>query len=136
MEELQFYPKHPSALKTLRIEKTNMPILKQDKPFYVKNLCKEFAMDQKAFFSKYVDKRFEVMGVVKKIGLDIHNKPSMELSDCEVGDTYALAIFPSADQYKGVKVGDFVAIRANYLVMSNLFGLVMKHSELVPIDFE
>ena len=134
MAELQFYPQHPSSLKTLRIETTDMPLLKQDKPISAKELCDAFAQDPEEFFSRYVDKRFEVTGVVKKIGPDIHNEPSLELSDCIDGQTYTLAIFPSEKLYAGVQPGDTVVIRSNYLVMSNLFGLVMKHSELVFKD--
>lgn len=129
--ELQFYPRHPSSLKTLRIETTNMPILKQEKPFAAKELWAEFMHDQETFFARYTDKRFEVMGVVKKTGPDIHNKPSIELSDRLDGQTYILAIFPSERQYDGVQIGDSVVIRSNYLVMSNWYGLVMKHSEIV-----
>lgn len=33
-----------------------------------------------------------------------------------------------------VKVGDTVVVRANYLVMSNLLGIVMKYSELLEVN--
>ena len=132
--KLEFYPEHPSDVKTHKIETTDMPILKQTAPFEAKKLCDEFAANEEAFYEKYVDKRFEVTGIATKIGPDIHNKPSIELSDEAGGKTYALLIFPTNDHYSKVKVGDKVTVRANYLVMSNWYGTVMKHSELVGAD--
>lgn len=131
---LTFYPEHPSGAKTQQIETTAMPILTQDTPFCVKTLCDEFHADDESFYAKYVDKRFEVTGVAKKIGPDIHHKPSIEISDSVSGQTYALVIFPTDDHYSKVTVGDRVVVRANYLVMSNHYGLVMKFSELVSVE--
>lgn len=133
-EELTFYPKHPSGIKTHMIETTPMPALPQAAPFDVKELYEEYLSDAEAFFGKYTDKRFEVSGVAVKVGPDVHSKPSIELSDCAEGRTYALVIFPTDEHYSRVKVGDTVTVRANYLVMSNLFGTVMKHSELVSVE--
>lgn len=133
-EELKFYPEHPSGTKTHQIETTAMPILEQEAPFDVKTLCDEFAADADSFYAKYVDKRFEVTGIAKKIGPDIHNKPSIEISDSVSGQTYALVIFPTDDHYSEVAEGDTVTIRANYLVMSNHYGVVMKFSELVSVE--
>lgn len=135
-EKLKFYPKHPSETKTHQIETTAMPILEQDAPFRVKKLHDEFITDADIFFAKYVDKRFQVTGIAKKVGPDIHNKPSIEISDSIDGQTYALAIFPTDDHYNKVKVGDTVIVRANYLVMSNHYGTVMKYSELVSVEKE
>lgn len=132
-EQLKFYPKHPSDEKTHLIETTSMPILHQEKPFEVKNLLNEFLSDQESFYNKYIDKRFEITGIAKKVGPDIHNKPSIEISDTINGKTYALVIFPTDDHYKKVKIGDKVIVRANYLVMSNHYGTVMKYSELISI---
>lgn len=129
--ELEFYPAHPSGEKTHRIETTPMPLLKQDAPFNVKTLCNELNNDLNSALSIYEDKRFEITGIAKKIGPDIHNKPSIEISNSVDGECYALCIFPSDDFYSKVSVGDTVIVRANYLVMSNWFGIVMKHSELV-----
>lgn len=131
--ELEFYPAHPSGEKTHRIETTPMPLLTQDAPFGVKTLCAELGNDLNAALAVYEDKRFEVTGIAKKIGPDIHNKPSIELSDSVDGECCALCIFPSDDFYSKVSVGDTVTVRANYLVMSNWFGVVMKHSELVEV---
>ena len=38
------------------------------------------------------------------------------------------------DHYSKVAVGDTVVVRANYLVMTNRIGIVMKHSELVSVE--
>lgn len=132
-EELQFYPKHPSDRKTHRIETVAMPLLEQDAPFGVKGLYEEFTADAEQFFAKYVDTRFEVTGIAKKVGPDIHNKPSIEISDSVDGQTYALVIFPTDAHYSKVEVGDTVIVRANYLVMSNHYGVVMKYSELIAV---
>lgn len=69
--------------------------------------------------------------VAKVIGPDGHNKPSIQISDSVDGQTYALTIFPNDDHYAKVKPSDTVVVRANYLVMCNKYGIVMKHSELV-----
>ena len=133
-ESLQFYPEHPSATKTHQIETTRMPLLEQDAPFAVKDLLDAFWADQERFLSTYQDKRFEITGIAVKIGPDIHNKPSIEIAEEIGGRTYALVIFPTDDHYNKVAVGDKITVRANYLVMSNWFGTVMKHSELISVE--
>lgn len=133
-KELEFYPKHPSDIKTHKIETTPMPVLVQSAPFDAKKLCDEFNADADSFFKKYVDKRFCVTGVTKKIGPDIHNKPSIEISDSVRGETYALVIFPNDEHYSKVSIGDTVTVCANYLVMSNHYGVVMKYSELIKAE--
>lgn len=133
-EELKFYPKHPSGMKTHRIETTKMPVLEQNAAFEVKSLHDEFWADQNIFLATYQDKRFEVTGVAVKIGPDVHNKPSIEIAEEEGGRTYALVIFQTDDHYSKVEVGDRVTVRANYLVMSNWYGTVMKNSELVSVE--
>lgn len=135
-EKLKFYPKHPSDLKTARIETRPMPILSQNESFDAKALFEEFCENSDEFFAHYVDKRFCITGIAKKVGPDIHNKPSIELSDTASGKTYALVIFPTDEHYGRVQVGNTVTVCANYLVMSNLFGTVMKYSELVSVKNE
>lgn len=133
-ESLTFYPKHPSPIKTHKIETTAMPILPQKAPFDVKTLCEAFRADLQSSLAIYEDKRFEVSGIAIKVGPDVHNKPSIELSDSVGGETYALTIFPNEEHYSKVSVGDRVTVRANYLVLSNQFGVVMKYSELVSVE--
>lgn len=133
-EKLKFYPAHPSGEKTHIIETSPMPVLELNAPVNVKTFNEEFEADAEKFFDTYVDKRFEVTGVAIKIGPDIHNKPSIEISDNVGGKCHALCIFPTDDFYSKVSVGDTVIVRANYLVMSNRFGLVMKFSELVKVE--
>lgn len=133
-EELTFYPEHPSGMKTHKIETSAMPLLSQNAPFDVKTLCAELQNDLDSSLAIYGDKRFEVTGVARKIGPDVHNKPAIEISDKADGKCYALCIFPAADFYEKVAVGDIVTVRANYLVLSNWFGVVMKFSELVVVE--
>lgn len=133
-EPLIFYPQHPSDAKTHQIETTSVPLLDQDAPFDVKMLYDAFCTDLQGALGQYEDKCFEITGTAVKVGPDIHRKPSIELSDCAGGQTYALTIFPTDDHYSKVSVGDKVTVRANYLVFSNWFGVVMKHSELVRVE--
>lgn len=133
-EPLTFYPSHPSPAKTHQLETTPMPILPQDAPFDVKALLDAFRADLRGALAVYEDKRFEVTGIAVKVGPDIHSKPSIELSDSLDGETCALTIFPTEDHYSRVNVGDKVTVRANYLVFSNSFGVVMKYSELVSVE--
>lgn len=133
-EPLTFYPKHPSSLKTHRIETRPMPLLPQEAPFDVKPLCEAFNADLQGSLRIYEDKRFEVTGVAVKVGPDVHDKPSIEMSDVAGGDCFTLCIFPTDDHYARVSAGDKVTVRANYLVFSNWFGVVMKHSELVSVE--
>lgn len=133
-EPIRFYPAHPSDEKTRLIETTPMPLKPQDAPYPVAALAEAFRADLNAALAEYLDKRFEVTGVAVKVGPDIHNKPSIELSDSVDGPCHALCIFPTAEHYSRVSVGDRVVVRANYLVMSNWFGVVMKCSELVDVE--
>lgn len=133
-EPLTFYPKHPSPMKTHKIETQPMTTLPQETPFDVKSLFDVFSSDLHGALAVYEDKRFEVTGVAVKVGPDVHNKPSIEISDCTGGRTYALTIFPTDDHYSKVSVGDKVTVRANYLVFCNWFGVVMKHSELIRVE--
>lgn len=133
-EPLTFYPRHPSNPKTHKIETMPMPILPQDAPFDVEFLFDAFNADLNGALEIYEDKRFEVTGVAIKVGPDVHNKPSIEISSEVTGDCYALCIFPTDDHYSKVSVGDRATVRANYLVFSNWFGVVMKHSELVSME--
>lgn len=133
-QPLTFYPAHPSGSKTHLIETTPMPLLAHQAPFAVGTLFREFSDDLQAALSVYEDKRFEVTGIALTVGPDVHNKPSIELADALGGDCCALCIFPTDDHYRKVRPGDRVTVRANYLVFSNWFGVVMKHSELVSVE--
>lgn len=132
-KELEFYPSHPSMKKTHLIETTYMPVLNQVEPFLVNKLLEEFKTDLYKSLDIYEDKRFEIEGIAIQVGPDVHNKPSIQISNKIDGECCALTIFPNKDFYKEVSVGDRVVVRANYLVLSNLFGVVMKNSELVKV---
>lgn len=135
-EPLTFSPEHPSGIKTWQIETTEMPLMEQEAPFEVRSLYDECSADLDNALAVYQDKRFEVTGIAVRIGPDIHNKPSIELSDRMDGQCLALVIFPNDDFYDEVSVGDRVTIRGNYLVMSNWFGVCMKNSELIEVQKE
>lgn len=129
--KLVYYTEHPIGIKTFFIENFDMTELEQDEAFEIKTLCDEFRNDAGSAYEKYLDKRIEVTGVVTTVGPDVHNKPSIELSDTVDGECYALCIFPNDDIYDTVSVGDTVTVRANFLVMTNWYGVVMKHSEII-----
>lgn len=135
-DTLCFYPEHPSNEKTRQIETSPSARLEQSAPWEVKELCDSVCQDLMGALEQYQDKRFEVTGVAVKVGPDIHHKPSIELSDRVGGQCYALCIFPTDEFYSQVSVGDKVTVCANYLVMSNWFGVVMKYSELVTVASE
>lgn len=132
-EKLEFYPIHPSRRKTHVIEKSIMPDLSQSSPFNVLELLNELNNNLSESLKIYEDKRFEVEGIVTYIGPDIHHKPSLKLSNSKNGKCCALTIFPKKDFYKQVSLGDKVIVKANYLVLCNLFGVVMKNSELIKV---
>ena len=92
--QLFYYTEHPSNVKTFFIESFPMEELEQKEPFEIKALCGEFQSDVGSAYNKYLDKRFEVTGVVKTVGPDVHNKPSIELTDKDGRECYALCIFP------------------------------------------
>jgi hypothetical protein len=89
-EELAYYTPHPTGAKMTQIETTDMPLLEQVSPFDVKALFEEFMKDAAGALKIYEDKRFEVTGIAKKTGLDIHQKPSIEISNEATGECYAL----------------------------------------------
>lgn len=132
--KLKYYHLHPTLRKTHLLETTPMPLLQQEEPFIVDNLLNEIKNNVRASLKKYKDKRFMVKGVAIYIGPDIHNKPSIQLSGSGFGECCALTIFPNTDFYDKVSIGDSVTVLSNYLVTSNLFGVVMKCSELIKVE--
>lgn len=106
-------------------------VLPQNAPFDAKELFDAFCEAFDDTLAVCRDKRFCVSGVASKIGLDIHGKPSIELSDCVGGSCWVLCVFASEEDYKHVSVGDAVTCRGNYLGVTNEFGVVLKRSEVL-----
>ena len=106
--------------------------LAQTAPVDAKELYFSFDEDLKAAEEKYAYYRFEVSGIASKVEPDVHNKPSIELSDEVGGKCYVLCVFNSDEIYDKVSVGDYVVCRGNYLIASSLFGIVLKNSEAAP----
>ena len=131
-EGQNFYPCHPSPEKTHQIQSIPSPMLEgQTAPIEAADLRRAFDRDPDGSLALYQDKRFDVTGVVLWVGLDPHNLPTVQLSDGMDGICYAHCIFPEDNILKQVKPGDRVTIRANYLVLSRRFGVVMKFSQLL-----
>lgn len=133
-DNYEFYPEHPSIEKTHKLQTMPSPMLEGQKaPFEARELRKKFAEDLEGCLKLYEDKRFDVAGVVISVEKDIHNLPSVQLSDRVGGECCVHCIFPQEDIMKKVKIGDRVVIRSNYLVLCNVLGIVMKYSELIDI---
>lgn len=130
MEQLKFFPAHPSDEKTSILEFNPSPLLPQTAPVDCARLHSQFETDFDAVYPVYLDKRFEITGIAKEVGPDMHNKPAIWLSDAVGGTCHALCIFPDDSFYSNVQPGDTVTISGNYLVYSNWFGVVMKFCEL------
>ncbi len=113
------------------VEHAPMPLLAQNAPFDAQAFYAEAAADPDAAYDKYRGKRMLVTGIASKIGPDIHGKPSVELSDTVGGHCHVLAVFPSDAVYGKVSPGDRITVCANYLMLYDPFGVVMKLSELV-----
>lgn len=129
---VEFYPEHPSGEKTRRIQTSPSPMLEgQTAPFEAAALCAQFEKNLQGSLAIYEDKRFDVTGIVISVEHDIHGLPTVQLSDKVGGKCCVHCIFPDEDVLKKVCIGDRVVIRSNYLVMSNLYGVVMKYSELL-----
>ena len=128
---IQFYPEHPSPEKTHQLETQDSPLLRQNGPVASAELHDLFSRDFDNALGMYQDKRFEIEGVAIRVGPDGHNKPSVQLSDGPDGKCHALCVFPSTEVFDRVSVGDRVVIRGNYLVLCNLYGIVLKKCEVI-----
>lgn len=112
------------------ITEYDFPLLEQAQPFDAKLLLLQFFRDFEGTLQLCKDRRFEISGVVTKIGPDIHGKPSIELSDRAGSLCYVLFVFASQKDYAAISVGDTITCRGNYLGVTNEFGIVMKRSEI------
>lgn len=113
-----------------RITEYDFPLLEQAQPFDAKSLLLQFFRDFEGTLRMCKDSRFEISGVVTKIGPDIHGKPSIALSDRAGSLCYVLFVFASQKDYAAISVGDTITCRGNYLGVTNKFGVVMKRSEI------
>ena len=128
---LEFFPQHPSDEKTREIQTVPSAALEGvTEPIEARDLLDEFKADPGKAIEKYTDTRFTVTGVVKTVELDMHNLPSVQLSDTVDGEICALCIFPSEHGLPEVDVGQRVDIRGNYLVYSDPLGIIFKLCEL------
>ena len=112
-------------------ETHDCPVFVQDAPLDAAAVYREFTEQYEAAAETYYEKRVEMTGVVRKIGPDIHNKPSIELSDRVDGRCYALFIFENDEFYGRISVGDTMTCRGNFLRAREPFGAVLKKSEFV-----
>lgn len=128
---IEFYPAHPSDEKTHQLETQDCPILEQSAPIASVDLYDSFCNEFDTALGIYEDKRFEVSGTAIRVGLDGHHKPSVQLSDSVDGRCHVLCVFPTEDVLREVAEGDKVVIRGNYLVMCNMYGIVIKKCEVV-----
>lgn len=109
------------------------PELEQSAPFDAKQLHADFCADFEKLNGEFFGKRETVTGVVMWTGEDIHHKHSIQLSDKADGDCYVHCVLISGDHYAGVKTGDKVVMKGNYLECHPEFGVVLKMSEVIEI---
>lgn len=114
-------------------EKEDCPAFCQEVPLNVKDIYEAFVEDFASAEETYFEKRVDVIGVVTRVGPDIHAKPSLELSDHEFGRHYALIVFPDDTIYRQASVGDTIVCRGNLLGAMETWGAVIKKSEVVEI---
>ena len=122
------FNRKPTNEEIRRVEFAPCPLIEQSAAFEAKDLYHSFYTDQ-SLLEKYVEKRMQVTGIVKKFGLDVHNLPSVELSDSVDGQTYAMCISHDKALMEDIEIGDKIVIEGNYLIMSTALGVIFKYSE-------
>lgn len=115
------------------LEQTDCPPLDGIAPLEAVSVYDCFVNNYEQAKATFFEKRVDLIGVIIKIGLDIHGKPSIELSDKADGRCYALFVFPNDDFYGKVKEGDTVVCRGNLLNAREPYGAVLKKCELVEV---
>ena len=130
------YPKHPEPGLMHKIEFELMPILNQEKPIPAPDLYHQFETDFEISEKKYAYYRLEVEGIASKVQPDVHNKPSIELSDCEGGKCFVLCVFNDPAILQKYKPGEVYTISGNYLIASSLYGIVLKNAEVKETNHE
>lgn len=75
-----------------------------------------------------VDQPLTATGIVTYMGLDIHNLPSLRLSDDVNGLVYVHPCLRSEAEYEGIQVGDTVTVTGSFHILSNDWGVVLKNS--------
>ena len=84
--------------------------------------------DQLNFNDENVDQPLTATGIVTYMGLDIHNLPSLRLSDDVNGLVYVHPCLRSEAEYEGIQVGDTVTVTGSFHILSNDWGVVLKNS--------
>ena len=129
--QLQNYPKQPAEEDMRQIEFGYLPVLLQAAPADAKELYEAFDSDLAASEKMYAGHRFEVVGIASKVGPDVHNTPTIELSGETGGKCFVLCVFNSDEFYGRVTAGERIVCRGNYLIASGLYGIVLKNTEVV-----
>ncbi len=98
----------------------------------IAELYGEFTQNPQEASRRHEGKRIEVTGVVTYTGPDIHQTPSIELSNVVAGKRYAVCVVNSFDQLEGVAVGDRVRIAGNFhIFVPDRWGVVLKQCEII-----
>ena len=129
LSDFPIEPRNPEEMR--RIEFELLPILPQNAPVNAAELFKAFEADCEQAEKLYKTYRFETNGIASKVQRDVHNKPSIELSDEINGRCYVLCVFNDPAILTQVNPGERVTVRGNYLAASNRFGVIIKNSEVV-----
>ncbi len=97
----------------------------------VKDLYDEFKPDVQSVSKKYEGADITVTGVVTYKGPDIHNTPSIELSDVSGGKSYVLVVVNSSSQLDEVAVGETVTMSGNFHIFGSDDWVVLKQGVIL-----
>ncbi|MBQ7220528.1 MAG: hypothetical protein IJS28_06065 [Synergistaceae bacterium] len=121
----------PTHEKARIVETRIQPLVEQSAPFEVKALYEYFLTESRKALREFDMKRLTVEGVVLRKGPDgVFGQPSIELTDSAGGKCYVLCVFENAGDYSGVKVGEKICVRGNYLVIREDYEIVLKPCEI------
>lgn len=107
------------------------PALEQDHPALVSDIARECREDRTKALKHYSNKRMIIEGTVTYAGSDMFGLPSLELSDRADGDNDSLCVFNEESSIAGVKVGDNVTVRANFIDCVPDYGPTFKKCEIL-----
>ena len=113
------------------IQKTILPMAEDASVHEVKELNETFRADFANCNDSYHGYRHRVRGVVIWMGVDIHGKDSIQLSDEKGGICWVHCCVKDPAEYDKVNPGDTVTMEGNYMDCHPKFGVVFKMSEVV-----
>ena len=141
MQDKLLPPRRPGSQEEMKARMERVKYLEEHdaeryigaEPVDVKTVYDAFLTEYDAAKEQYLEKRIILTGVVSRIGPDIWDVPSLELSDSSDGRCYGLIVFFTDEIYEKVKVGDTVTVLGNLLSVREPYGPVVKKCELMEV---